>query len=296
MSDRKRIEWVTANHRYLQGLRWLPWGLWVLALGAVPLGGLDYGYWLPVPTAVIPWLLWRRLGAYYDRAFGHVDTGLSLPPADKRRWIWILGATVLCIAAGILVERVIIEPVLVFMAASLLSLSVSSRPPGQRFSIRYAALGILLAVSSTFPLFGVAVDALILVGLATVSIGILDHLTLVRTLERLPGDGEDAGEGIAHLDELIHEPARLAILTALSACVSADFLFLQRLAGLTRGDLSAHLSELEDAGLVGIEKGDGGKKPRPQAYLTRKGRHAVERSWKQLDSVGKQAKEQRPEE
>ena len=41
-------------------------------------------------------------------------------------------------------------------------------------------------------------------------------------------------EEIAGLDKLIHEPARLAILTALSACRKANFLYLQRLTGLTK--------------------------------------------------------------
>jgi len=56
------------------------------------------------------------------------------------------------------------------------------------------------------------------------------------------------------LDRLIHEPARLAILTVLSSVRAADFVFLQRTTGLTQGNLSSHLTKLEDAGLVRIEK------------------------------------------
>ncbi|HEY3056658.1 MAG TPA: transcriptional regulator, partial [Thermoanaerobaculia bacterium] len=59
-------------------------------------------------------------------------------------------------------------------------------------------------------------------------------------------------ERLAGLDRLVHEPARLSILTALSACKSADFLFLQRLTGLSKGNLSSHLSKLEEGGLVAI--------------------------------------------
>src|ERR1039457_4635004 len=43
------------------------------------------------------------------------------------------------------------------------------------------------------------------------------------------------------LDRLIHEPARLAILTVLSSVRDADFVFLQRATGLTKGNLSSHL-------------------------------------------------------
>ena len=52
------------------------------------------------------------------------------------------------------------------------------------------------------------------------------------------------------LDRLIHEPGRLAILTVLSSVRDADFVFLQRATGLTKGNLSSHLTKLEDAGLV----------------------------------------------
>ncbi|PSQ66416.1 MAG: ArsR family transcriptional regulator, partial [Bacteroidetes bacterium QH_1_61_8] len=45
-------------------------------------------------------------------------------------------------------------------------------------------------------------------------------------------------ERLAELNKLIHEPARLSILTALSSCGRADFPFLRRLTGLTKGNLS----------------------------------------------------------
>ena len=57
-------------------------------------------------------------------------------------------------------------------------------------------------------------------------------------------------EHLQSLNRLVHEPARLAILVALSACDKADFLFLLNITGLTKGNLSSHLSKLEQAGLV----------------------------------------------
>ncbi len=66
---------------------------------------------------------------------------------------------------------------------------------------------------------------------------------------------------LTDLDRLIHEPARLLIVTILSGVVSADFLFLQHETGLTKGNLSAHLSKLEEAGYVKIEKTFKGKLP-----------------------------------
>ena len=63
-----------------------------------------------------------------------------------------------------------------------------------------------------------------------------------------------AFEELANLDRLIHEPARLAILTALASCQKTDFTFLQRLTGLSAGNLSVQLSKLEEAKLVNTEK------------------------------------------
>lgn|SRR5574341_706221 len=102
-------------------------------------------------------------------------------------------------------------------------------------------------------------------------------------------------EEIASLDRLIHEPARLAITTALSACSSADFVFLQRLTGLTVGNLSSHLSKLQEAGLVQIEKQFVGKTPNTQVRLTKSGRTAIERHWQQLESLRKNAQQWQPD-
>ena len=59
---------------------------------------------------------------------------------------------------------------------------------------------------------------------------------------------------LAQIDKLIHEPARLMILATLHAVETADFLFVERQTGLTRGNLSAHMSKLEAAGYIAITK------------------------------------------
>jgi DNA-binding MarR family transcriptional regulator len=102
-------------------------------------------------------------------------------------------------------------------------------------------------------------------------------------------------ERLADLNRLVHEPARLSILTALSVCRSADFLFLLRLTGLTKGNLSAHLSKLEEAELLTIEKGYAGKVPTTTVSITRGGRNAVERHWKSLEQLRADALEWQPE-
>ncbi len=96
-------------------------------------------------------------------------------------------------------------------------------------------------------------------------------------------------EELAGLDRLIHEPARLAILTALSVASNADFTYLQRLTGLTKGNLSTHLSKLEEGGLIEIEKKFVGKVPNTVVQLTPKGRTAIEHHWQQLENLRKGA-------
>ena len=103
-------------------------------------------------------------------------------------------------------------------------------------------------------------------------------------------------EEMAGLDKLIHEPARLAILTALSSCKQADFLFLQRLTGLTKGNLSSHLSKLESAEVVEINKQFIGKKPNTFVTLTAKGRLAIDLHWRQLEKLRHQVQQWKPNE
>ncbi|AKJ00317.1 ArsR family transcriptional regulator [Archangium gephyra] len=97
-------------------------------------------------------------------------------------------------------------------------------------------------------------------------------------------------EELAALDRLIHEPARLALLTALTSCESADFLYLQRLTGLSKGNLSSHLAKLEEAGLVTVEKQFKGKTPLTRIAVTKPGREAVERHWQQLEQLRSKAR------
>lgn len=80
---------------------------------------------------------------------------------------------------------------------------------------------------------------------------------------------------VIELDRLIHEPARLLIVTILSTVESADFLFLRRETDLTKGNLSAHLRKLEDAGYVKIQKTFKGKLPLTVCKLTAAGTKAL---------------------
>jgi DNA-binding MarR family transcriptional regulator len=91
------------------------------------------------------------------------------------------------------------------------------------------------------------------------------------------GPGIDPGlRDLAAVDRLVHEPARLMILMVLYTVEVADFTFLMNATELTDGNLSSHLSKLEAAGYVEVEKGYAGKRPRTRLRLTAAGRQAVD--------------------
>ena len=83
-------------------------------------------------------------------------------------------------------------------------------------------------------------------------------------------------KNIKSVNKIIHEPARLNIMAHLYVIESADFLFMMRQTGLTFGNLSAHMSKLEDAEYIKIIKEFIGKKPHTMLKMTDKGRKAFD--------------------
>jgi DNA-binding MarR family transcriptional regulator len=79
---------------------------------------------------------------------------------------------------------------------------------------------------------------------------------------------------LPELDPLIHAQARLAVMTILASVESAAFNYLKEAVGATDGNLSVHLSRLEAAGLIAVEKTFEGKKPSTRCSITPKGRKA----------------------
>ena len=88
-----------------------------------------------------------------------------------------------------------------------------------------------------------------------------------------------------NFDKLIHEPARLLIMAHLFVVESADFLFLMRQTGMTFGNLSSHMSRLETAGYIDVEKEFVGKKPNTKLHLTEDGRAAFQEYRSNMRSV-----------
>lgn len=86
-------------------------------------------------------------------------------------------------------------------------------------------------------------------------------------------DGESNG---FEIDRLIHEPARLVLMSNLYVVEEADFVFLARRTGFTAGNISSHMARLEAAEYVTIEKTFADKRPRTTYALTKVGRTAFE--------------------
>jgi DNA-binding MarR family transcriptional regulator len=80
-------------------------------------------------------------------------------------------------------------------------------------------------------------------------------------------------------DALIHQPVRLKIMAALKALPSAEqieFVRLKSVVGATEGNLGAHITTLESAGYIAVEKDFAGNRPRTRVKLTKPGRKAFE--------------------
>jgi DNA-binding MarR family transcriptional regulator len=89
-------------------------------------------------------------------------------------------------------------------------------------------------------------------------------------------DGNADLSALSEIDRLVHEPARLAVMALLYVVESADFIFLMSQTGLTWGNLSAHMSKLEEAGYLAVEKTFKGKRPNTNLRLTPQGREAFQ--------------------
>ena len=87
-----------------------------------------------------------------------------------------------------------------------------------------------------------------------------------------PAPGEHPTNGI---DERVHQRHRLGILTITAEAQRAEFGYLRDALGLTAGNLSKHLAVLEEAGMIQVEKGYAGRRPRTWVRITRSGRAAL---------------------
>jgi len=90
---------------------------------------------------------------------------------------------------------------------------------------------------------------------------------------------------LTEIDPIIHSPARLKVMTYLYLVENIDFVYLKRVTDLSWGNLSKHLTKLEEAGYVGTEKTFENKKPKTTIWLTEQGRDAFQKYKDNLQQV-----------
>ena len=86
---------------------------------------------------------------------------------------------------------------------------------------------------------------------------------------------QDPAHPVTGMDEVVHQRVRLGILTIAHEARRVEFGYLRTRLELTAGNLSKHLSVLEDAGLIEVEKGYEGRRPRTWITLTPAGNTAL---------------------
>lgn len=89
------------------------------------------------------------------------------------------------------------------------------------------------------------------------------------------------------LDRLIHEPARLAVMTVLSSAEEVEFKFLETVTGLSKGNLSSHTAKLEAAGYLEVLKSFRGRRPLTSFRITGVGQKALNTYHQQLKTLFK---------
>lgn len=90
---------------------------------------------------------------------------------------------------------------------------------------------------------------------------------------------------LPQLDTVIHSRIRLSALSILISVKEADFNYLKKAIGATDGNLSTHLSKLEEAGYIAVKKSFLGKKPSSTYTVTTKGRAGFSQYVKALDEI-----------
>jgi len=103
-------------------------------------------------------------------------------------------------------------------------------------------------------------------------------------MEPMPNSDLDFSS-IAEIDRLVHEPARLMVMASLYVVESADYTYLMRQADITWGNLSAHISKLEEAGYIEIEKTYRGKRPYTLLRMSPHGREVFKEYIKNMKNI-----------
>lgn len=110
---------------------------------------------------------------------------------------------------------------------------------------------------------------------------------------------QTSDDGLAHpttaLNDVVHQRARLGILTVLQETQRADFAYLKSVLQLTDGNLGRHIEVLAKEDLVTITKGYQGRRPRTWVGITSRGRQALVAEMSALKELLTQFERSRPD-
>ena len=90
---------------------------------------------------------------------------------------------------------------------------------------------------------------------------------------------------LEEIDPVIHSPTRLKVMTYLYLVENIDFVYLKRVTDFSWGNLSRHLSKLEEVGYVVMEKTFENKKPKTLIRLSDEGREAFQQYKDNLQQI-----------
>ncbi|MEU6273259.1 transcriptional regulator [Streptomyces populi] len=98
-------------------------------------------------------------------------------------------------------------------------------------------------------------------------------------------DGPEEPHPTRALDDTVHQRVRLGVLTVAREAARVEFGFLKKQLAVTDGNLSRHLKVLEESGMITVEKGYVGRRPRTWVTLTREGAQALDAELKALRAL-----------
>ncbi|MCD0482031.1 transcriptional regulator [Streptacidiphilus sp. ASG 303] len=98
-------------------------------------------------------------------------------------------------------------------------------------------------------------------------------------------DGQEELHPTQALDDTVHQRVRLGVLTVAREADRVEFGFLKRHLAVTDGNLSRHLKVLEESGMITVEKGYTGRRPRTWVTLTREGAQALDAELRALRAL-----------
>jgi hypothetical protein len=287
MVDEPRfVRFVSARYHALRGLQTVALG--TAALMALPLLTREW----TTATAMRAGLIVACLAAavlllarYYDDHLGR-----ARPTAEEKRHPWYAGATMFgleSIGRRLTLQGAMPAVLAIGLASALGFQAVKDwrfRKHAMLVPMVLVFIGVdRLARHSSMDVWVWVERAAVILAAAVIVQGLADHLFISQALNpanrRLAASALPVASGSGPSAWAARDPASAKILTALTACQEADFLFLGNVAGLHSGEAAARVQALHEAGLVWLEDAGRGRRRVAFARLSSKGQDIARNLW-----------------